>query len=407
MSSKDNIINSRELDDSSLRLWRWRSTLERADKLEFSVLAGVETLLAILIYVWLALEGITFHLIAAACVTPFILLRTSATTKNFNKLIDIHFKRLSPYFLEKTTHSLVYSLMVFLVFCATFPIYIIFTRIKIVIKELFSNPLDMIQSIPQNWWKLVGCIDVFYPPETMPGTLVSKAMETNPLAFFVIAPYQSIITISKYIYYGSDFRTHRASSIFAWLFGGFIIVVTCVGLLLPAIVYRISMKGASIIYLPLLWLVHIGTGGDVAKRLQVQSKYVFYKIQRIIAILAIIVVFTKIVMFPFWIELTSFMGELSRVPFVDVFIAPLMLPKWQIASAFNGLIVWLLFLVGEFLSPYIDYAKGRGSTAVKGIYRVSWLLSGCLTLYTLAILIYNAFILDFNLPPIGEEWFPW
>jgi hypothetical protein len=61
---------------------RWFSTVESADNLEFSVLAAVESLAAVCLSLWLAWYFQTAtHILAAACLAPFLLLRTEESTE--------------------------------------------------------------------------------------------------------------------------------------------------------------------------------------------------------------------------------------------------------------------------------------------------------------------------------------
>lgn len=63
------------------RGWRWWSTPESVEALTVSVLAIVETLAAVAIYAWIAVEFGTLHLTISCCIAPFLLLRTPESTK--------------------------------------------------------------------------------------------------------------------------------------------------------------------------------------------------------------------------------------------------------------------------------------------------------------------------------------
>ena len=63
------------------RRWVWFSTEETAEAGKTSVLAVVETLCAMAPYAWIAWEYGTLHLTIAACVAPFLLLRTEESTR--------------------------------------------------------------------------------------------------------------------------------------------------------------------------------------------------------------------------------------------------------------------------------------------------------------------------------------
>ena len=63
------------------RNWVWLSTEETAEAGKTSVLAIVETLGAMAVYAWVAWNYGTLHLTIAACVAPFLLLRTQESTR--------------------------------------------------------------------------------------------------------------------------------------------------------------------------------------------------------------------------------------------------------------------------------------------------------------------------------------
>jgi len=81
----DNYVT--ETPPNNGRGWRWSSTPESANALQVSILAVFETLLAIGIYAWIAVHFGTLHLLVAACVTPFVLLRTPVSTDLGLKLV--------------------------------------------------------------------------------------------------------------------------------------------------------------------------------------------------------------------------------------------------------------------------------------------------------------------------------
>ncbi len=58
------------------RSWHWYSTPSSTDRLEISILALFETVLAVAVYAWLVLNGLTVILVSSACIAPFLLLRT-------------------------------------------------------------------------------------------------------------------------------------------------------------------------------------------------------------------------------------------------------------------------------------------------------------------------------------------
>jgi len=71
-----------EPTQSSAKSFRWYSTVESAEKLEFSVLAAVESVGAVTLSLWLAWYFQTYmHLVGAIVVAPLLLLRTEESVE--------------------------------------------------------------------------------------------------------------------------------------------------------------------------------------------------------------------------------------------------------------------------------------------------------------------------------------
>ena len=71
-----------EPKQSSAKSFRWYSTVESAEKLEFSVLAAVESVCAVTLSLWLAWYFQTYtHLVVAIVVAPLLLLRTEESVE--------------------------------------------------------------------------------------------------------------------------------------------------------------------------------------------------------------------------------------------------------------------------------------------------------------------------------------
>ena len=91
-----------EIDEPSTgprqRGWVWYSTPKSATARTVSVLALVETLAAVGIYIWIAVSWGTLHLLIAACVTPFLLLRTEESIKLGLKFSTKYLLIVYPYY---------------------------------------------------------------------------------------------------------------------------------------------------------------------------------------------------------------------------------------------------------------------------------------------------------------------
>ncbi len=193
-----------------------------------------------------------------------------------------------------------------------------------------------------------------------------------------------------------------------WFAALFLMPMLIIFIVLPAFLYRLSLKGSSIIYLPLLWIVRISMGGDVRSRMEEIKDLSFHKLRRWFGFLIIIFLVSKLLLAKLWDNANHLWLSNDAYGFVSLFIAPLEIPRWQIASATNGLIVWMIFFIAEFA---LHNANRNNLPVISKGYdvavRVLWFLGCILTLYTLSILLYNAGTIQWGFIPIGEDWFPW
>jgi hypothetical protein len=521
---------------SEPKSWVWLSTPESAENLALSVLALVETAIAITIYAWLAMKGYTLHVVMAACVAPFLLLRTDAAVELtlasglalLRKSASISlspFERVSSkgkrnlyHYLEQRgsrAHAWAYfwwdaadprpeefilrpkskvsalSVVACMIFAPVLYVLgrivltlisgmlLITVRVGASIVSTLKAPLSSVRAIPTNWWRIVGCTDMHHPLEPLPRCFVRPEcrgwFEENKLFLFVRNPMKqwrssfemgremgrSFFSIYRSIWermsesalaiwnvhldlcktvFDSGFGWRGVVAVLVFVFMYFLSVILlpiaipvvfivllypmvlaligAIGIVLkglvlivivvPALAYRWSLKGSSIIYLPLLWIVHLSTGGDIRARFISTCKVKFYKYRRIFSIFIILFIASKVLFVPLWNELYQFSHNYDSVGFIRVFVAPLEIPRWQMASAVNGILAWVMFFISDAaIKTAILNETEAIDTGFVVAARMMWFVTAVLSLYTITILIYNAASLEWNLLPIGNKWFPW
>lgn len=414
-NSKDGATTELEVDPTSenvsQRSWHWHCTPKTTANLEFSVLAIVESVLSVGVYIWLALNGYTLHLVASACIAPLLLLRTQESTEFALKFGEPIVKKvdgvnvdLSKLMEEKLPFAIAIPLTLPVLVMTAISIGISFFVIKFIatIIHIFKSPLRVLLAIPVNWWRIVGCLDIFHSPETLPGYISNREKSAWRNEDYVL-PTTFLIVI---------YRDLKAEDTIGRFFGAFIypvfVVPFLIFIILPAYLYRWSLKGSAVIYLPLLWVVHTFAGGEIGKRLRGVKDLSFHKLRRWFGVLVIAILLSKVFLFTYWEYIYQWGLQADPYGFVALFVAPLELPRWQIASALNGLFAWIVLFIAEAAlhgkdqEPSLEVGKGY-TFAI----RVFWLLGSLLTLYTVSILIYNAMTLQWGMIPIGENWFPW
>jgi len=269
-------------------------------------------------------------------------------------------------------------------------------RLGATVIAVVKSPVASVVAIPTNWWRVVGCIDTLHPPETLPGYLVSehnrwkKELLVNPIEPFV------------------ETIREKRSGLEYWIVLPFILSIIMFFLVLPAIVYRWSLKGSSLIYLPLLWVVRASAGGDIKRRLNDICELSFQKFRRWFGFVVIVFLMSKLFAIKMWQTLNDAWLHVDPYGFLTLFVAPIDFPRWQLASATNGLLAWVALFIAE---AALRNGAEADSISVSDLHvvmiRIIWFVGSILSFYTLTVLVYNVGTLQWDLVPIGESWFPW
>lgn len=398
--------NSENLGSTATnRTWHWHSTPHTAHRLELSVLALVESAIAVGIYAWLAWLGWTWHLISAAVVAPLLLLRTEESVQwAFVHLgwMDTFVDYVGqPLFWFSKKRDFIGSIVIIrgimilysILFLLISRLLYFALRIAATVTCCCIHPLTTIMTIPSNWWRIVGCTDTMHRPELLPGYFQDPTLKEK-YDFSEFDPVDWLRTLKK-----DD----------GWRDFIFYAVLITPFFILPTLLFRWSLKGSSIIYLPLLWLVAVALKGDIWDRLANICQVAFFKARRWFALLVILFVASKLFAEPLWQWIAERWPAVTTSPLATIYIASEEIPRWQLVSAVNGLLVWLVFFVADYALAHRENTHGTQVVPiVEGVLRLVWLISGVLTLYTVTILIYNVFTIEWtHLTPIGTKWFPW
>ena len=221
-----------------------------------------------------------------------------------------------------------------------------------------------------------------HPAEPLPGFIIAKDRYGNRFEF-ILDPRQMLN------------KSALSILIIGWPF--------YLAMTLPAIFYRISLKGSAVIYLPLIW---IGHKGDTWHRIKGICTLSIHRFRRLLAVGVILLVASKIFFQVWWSNLAAGMSKyVANVEVTNLFLAPSAIPIWQIASAANGLLVWMAYFIADTKFK-MNADETVGKLASFGLYLI-WKVGAVLSLYTIAVLIYNVGSLEWVLPKIGECWTPW
>ncbi|CAA6825308.1 MAG: Unknown protein [uncultured Sulfurovum sp.] len=347
-----------EIDDNGsifskemFKNWVWTSSVESADRLQFSVLALVETLVAVGIsfFVWFY-YGFYWHIITGLVVAPLFFLRTKKSEKeglllfekNINFLIIstfilffiltfIHYQNLN--FCKIHNFDYLFKGYIPLLddinrFLENIQLYEIGQKvldmrmlclITIMIMLLFSLPATMIktfvtvknfsllslQMIPRNWFKTILSIDFLHPLELIPG--IEKTKSDLKMKDYII--FQDLL-----------FGKIYASLIF-----------------IPALIFRYSIKSTAWIYLPLIWLIQPQDKQNLTTRLKIESKN-FIAYLMFFYSLIVVLVFTLLpLIFPHT-QLGIYLQTLAIPPTLNTIFFAYEFNLWHLTRLISALI---------------------------------------------------------------------
>ena len=262
---------------------RLYSTPESVKNMELTCLALVEILAASSISLFLAWYlGTYIHIAFSICLSPFLLLLTEESKLSVLGLVDKWLEKLYVWLTGRLTDITVMGIgvgvvisvvivgiigvlsilsgesdgetwkkvtVIFFVVTALargeiivglgvgvgLGIVVLSSIVIVAIITLFRfmlQPIQVISSIPRNWFKTVFAMDLVHPPRLILGDETNVWKRLNQLRF-----NNSEAGKEKYSWYTS-----------------FLVILMLSILFLPAWVYRLSLKSVFIFYLPLVWV---------------------------------------------------------------------------------------------------------------------------------------------------------
>jgi hypothetical protein len=356
---------------------RWVSSKESVAKGEVSVLAIVETLCAIALVFYLSSHFNTLRWLAIAmCVSPLLLLRTTQSSRMGIKWFNNWIKRLR-WHVEKygLLDGRLNDFKAVAVFILGSAIGIFWVRILATAYTAIGKPISALKAIPKNWGRVTFSLDFRNPPELIPG---------HPSANFA-----SVI---------EGFRQDDTTRF---------ISILVVPLFLPALLYRWSLKATSIIYAPLVFVARstFSEGNDLRTKLELIKRGDLSRIRVLygIAAIAAFLVMAK------WSGFAAWWNGNPITEFLALYVAPSEIPKWQLAELANSaLAIGSMFFARHALLRS-DLGHPFPETPVN---RILGFVSGLRWVLALYAIVCTGYITmraarDWNLPALGQKWWPW
>ena len=369
------------------------SNIESAEKGEFSALAALETALAVAISIGIFhYTGSLLHIVISVLITPFLLLRTQRSTEAglrwFDKLFTLAFE-LEGRLLGRDPGTVADAIRVIFLRTPSMIGISIGVRIAATFWAFVQEPLESIRAIPQNWWRIAFATDFAHPPEIMPGVELHVKLESaDPNDYYLFSG-----AISEF--YGQELSVSERS------FGTLIIV----SLFLPSILYRLSLKSTSVLYLPFIWIIHAPRESENQRKLLIRE-LVESHLERVKRIYAWFVLFV-LTLAPAY--LLAFEPSL-RNQFPDHllwnYFAPIhKLSSWHLSRSLSALLTLVMFFLANKALIRADNTDSKITPTTTLLIQSGVKIRGFLSLWTIGC---GLFILlsQIDFESLRVEWLP-
>ena len=390
---------------------RWRSDPETVQAARPTVLALLETFAAIgamtLLVVW---TDSAVCLAVSVFVAPLLLLRTAESTATGLKLIG-QLLAVPEWIFEYKERALegsrwkpkidwIFALFVLL------PgnlIASLLARIVAAVICAIRHPLRALAAVPENWFRVVCCLDVGTAPELVPG-LQKSAQQFEPIA-----------TKPNWLLFGSYLSALIAiSSRMRWFLKPILLPplwLFFVLLFAPPLLYRWSLKATSIVYSPFLWVVKPArpTNVDLGTRLRLYVHSDLIRLGAVYSAIVLVGLGSKVVVLAQRDAAVSWWNETNAAALLAVYWQPSILPIWQIAMGVNAaLLLGVLWYFRSWLQR-LDHARAPIPARAADILTWTSVVRRLLSLYTIIctgyLTVRAAIVMEW--PRLGKDMFPW
>lgn len=342
---------------------RKHSTVESVEDREVTLLAIIETIICIVIYLAIAWRYQTFlHFAIAALFAPLFLFKTknsvefvqSAYVESLIQFGIAHEagdgKKLeaadgrSPWYYWVVFTVSIPLVMIHMMF---FFAWVFAIRFFSFVYFLFSAPIESIKEIPSNWYRQVFCVDFYFLPEIVPGENIRGELYPENdfgLLHVFFRHFKKISQIKE--------RWDRVEIYFIaamWF-------LPCLTAYAFSLAYRIGFKATSLIYFPLVWASWwaMSDGRPIYERLSRFSVGELEKTRRAVSLVAAPIVAIYIAMLCGFIDVKEVLNKLNEsvwAMFIGLWLEKFLSSEfwvwWVWAVAIEGILTFAIFYFAD------------------------------------------------------------
>jgi hypothetical protein len=290
-----------------------------------------------------------------------------------------------------------------------------------------SHPIKGVQAIPNNWFAVVLCTDVYTPIELVPGvgpvqdTLQSCIFEDDPVrssfpTLLVGTVFAGILTILTYALdnllsppWPFYYVWHGVAAFFEFvLLIGTLTFALGFAFYAVAYCYRLSLKSTALIWLPLVYVVRKSYDQTLSLSTQLNElrQSALWKTIRIVSWAVIALLLAKILILP---TIIDWWDSHTWAKVLNVYVMPNVIHPWHVGAGLNAAIA----LLGYYF--FLDPAPRRimegiwSESAVRNGLQAFQLLRGLISLYTISVGVYLTLIATSSMHWPAWSWkiIPW
>ena len=377
---------------------RWIATAESVEKGEPSVLAIVETLVAMALSVWVSFHFSTVrNIVTAASIAPFLLLRTTKS----DLLGAVMWRHLAPDEPRSRGATGLGGLVEALGCCGA----MLFIRTAAVLRTTWRYPALGIRSVPTNWKRATLALDFSRPPTVVPWPDRLSEREIGA-SLYLPDLYVLVRNLVRVTREALGLRPVDATAVILW------VLAAAPYLCLPPLLYRIALKSTAIIWFPLLWAQQALAPGRTPLKARLALFEQSDLLRWIILPVSAASISGFIAKLGLWNSLARAAATwnetiLGRI--ATIHVAPGVIEWWQVATVLNSLIAFGLWLYVRSCIRHIDLGVPKPEKRVENVLGWTLFVRRLLTSYTVLCIgyLYVREMGTWTLPPLGGKPFPW
>ena len=234
------------------------------------------------------------------------------------------------------------------------------------------HPLIALQNAPMNWVRQTLCLDFFHPPELMPG----EALEESGSIWTML--FKMVLRPSGWVKKGVELL---------------VVVPTIIIGILPSLIYRVTFKATSLVYLPLVFVAHttLSSSLSIKSRLERFTKGELEKVRRWLSWIILGLFVSKVGVTLGLVDLSYLAEQFPSQQLLQIVVAPNSWPWWQFTLLSDAVLTLFLFYFADAAIPQIEGKVWKPRTVENTISSLSF-LRGILAIATISHGFYIALI---------------